>query len=976
MNFMEIKSHNFNDIQKYWEVLYEKDQLDENETIRIVPQIYTNPEKPLIFTDNKKINSLQSLYNYINNLDSKNGFGNVGYSISSAIFEYDENKKDSNGKIIKPSAETFKRIKNLVIDVDFYLSGTKDRFVLGYIEDPYIKFALFTVYLSIVEELRKNNLPIVRPKIAGMTGSGLQFVFSFDRWINKDEAQTIYNYLKRVFDIKTDVLTKDTLGNFSKVQAEIDSSSLDIVHVQRVLGTVNQKYKTLSKIYNLFDIDKIGSEVDQVRSYLINEIENSNYTQQNKHNYKKYIDIISTRIKSVVLNESISDIKIDEQLQIAKMQQHINKSKSYIKPSDLKNAELELLYKLKEEGISVVDIVRDYVEIDHESSKFVALKCPFHDDNKYSFAIYINDTIDIFYDFHDQKAYTLVTFWEKLFNVSKSTAISQIAQAAGIKLGKSFRKDYENLEIEEIVEHLLEKIDTENFVYYRLANKNRTCIVRHKDTGEAFVFDGPKMLASHVLLNQLKIEEADKKLVDKFIEMFQEKVLIEAFEEFAPGKPTIFSREFIKFVNLWVPSKNYKESHELAKELPKYNLDEILEVLKEKTPWTFKYLLQITQKGNILWFINWLAGTARFHVMPTIPVVFGVPGVGKNLFVNTIIEWYHNSEYTKVLNSDRVMSNFNSILEDASFVVLDEGDISSSRDFDALKFLSGNEKIAIEKKGVDVQMKKRYFNIILFSNGEVPVRHHYNDRRIQYFYTEKTLLQSCESWGLSIEEFIEKIKAELKLFWAILLNLELKEKWLISNDKDKLFITQILKQHSFGELILKLLSNEWQDIALQLNENVSDPSIMKGNLELLEEIQFQFKNSSEVSLTLINRYLNALNFKYKTSVQQFIRANNLKDLGIEIIVGSDDVKIKIDKNKLLDIVNIPNILEDFMKKRISKKAIEKVSEKVSELENIDSENFKATKETDNIIAEKTIEENFNSIASTPPGPPPNTTLLI
>jgi len=35
------------------------------------------------------------------------------------------------------------------VDVDFYLSGTKDRFVLGHIEDTYIKFAALTVYLKI-----------------------------------------------------------------------------------------------------------------------------------------------------------------------------------------------------------------------------------------------------------------------------------------------------------------------------------------------------------------------------------------------------------------------------------------------------------------------------------------------------------------------------------------------------------------------------------------------------------------------------------------------------------------------------------------------------------------------------------------------------------------------------------------------------------------------------------------------------------
>jgi hypothetical protein len=76
---------------------------------------------------------------------------------------------------------------------------------------------------------------------------------------------------------------------------------------------------------------------------------------------------------------------------------------------------------------------------------------------------------------------------------------------AGITLGKGERKDFQNLELMEIVDELIKRIDLEDYVYYRLAAKNRTCVVRHIDSGESFVFDGPKMLANHILQNQLGI---------------------------------------------------------------------------------------------------------------------------------------------------------------------------------------------------------------------------------------------------------------------------------------------------------------------------------------------------------------------------------------------------------------------------------------------------------------------------------------
>jgi len=935
--------HDFDKVKQYWLTLYENEELNQDETIRIVPQIQINETKK-IFTSNKQIKSYDELIDYIKELDSKYGLGNVGYSISAAVFKYDPENKDENGNIKPPNIQTFKRIKKVVIDIDFHIFNTKERFILGYLEDEYIKFALYYIYLNIAETLRSNHLDVIRPVLGGLTGSGLQLVFDIDRELTKEEATTFFNYLKKIIsDAKKDIILKDSLGNFSKVQFEIDKTFADITHVQRVIGTINQKYKVLAKDFDVFNLQKVDSEIESILNKI--KLDSEGLPVDTRNKYIKLVESILARVKNSLLNESKSSIDADDILNQARIYQYSNKT--LIRPSELKDAERDLLYALKENGINVVDLIREDIEIAHESSNHVAIKCPFHEDTKYSFAIYLNDTIDIFYDFHDGKAYTLVTFWEKFYNVKKSTAISQIIQRTGIKLKKNFIKEYNKIEVIETVDALLEKVDTEKYVYYRLANKNRTCIVRHKDTGEAFIFDGVKMLAMHVLENQLNVTDADKEFIFTFIEEFEKKILLEAFEEFNPGKPTVFQREFIKFVNLWVPSKNYKMAHEIAKDMSEIELEDSIEIIKEKCPWTFKYLLQITQKGNLLWFINWLANTARFKVMPTIPVVFGNPGVGKNLFVSTIIEWYHNQEYTKVLNSDRVMSNFNSVLEDASFIVLDEGDISSSKDFDALKFLSGNDKIAIEKKGVDVQMKSRYFNIILFSNGEVPVRHHFNDRRVQYFYTEQTLIQSCAQWGLSIEEFIEKVKEEQADFWALLLKIKLNRKWSISNEKDKLYIIQILKQHSFGELILKLLNNEWKDIALQLNENVQDPTLMKANLELLSEIKFQFEKDGQISLTLINRYLNALNYKYKTSVQQFIKMNNLQELGIDIIVDNEDVKIQIDKRKLINLGKIKNLLK-------LKEDTEKIKKEIIKLIKLQGE-FQAEKEIENAEVKVEIE---------------------
>ena len=933
--------NDFNEVKKYWLSLYGEEELKEDETIRIVPQIKFE-DNSKIFTLNDQINSYDKLVKKINQLNNqycKDGINRVGYSISAGIFNYDPNNKDEKGNVVKPSSATFKRIKTIAIDIDTHIPNSKERFVLGNLDDLYIKFTLLAAYLYIANALQDNHVEIPRPTLAGTTGGGLQLVFEFSRFMDKNEATLIFNYLKKIIAKLTfDVAIKDLLGNIQKVNLQLDPTFADITHVQRVMGLINQKYQTTARSFDIFVDDKNKQKeiLENMRKEYLEFIDASEYTQSKKETFKGYVNNIFDRGSVVLLNESVKTINVDANLVTAKIEK--NSNKSFIKPSELKSIEMDLLYKLKENNIKSIDLFREHVTVDHESVSFTALKCPFHEDNSYSFAIYHNDNFDVFYDFHDGKSRTLVTFWEDLFGVNKTTAISQIASKAGIKLGKSERKDFESLEIEEIVDHLLEKVDTENFVYYRLANKNRQCKVRHKDTGESYDFDGPKMLANHVLQNQLKVPEPDRKLTEKFIEKFQQSILIDAFEEFHPGKPTVFQREFIKFVNLWVPSKNYKESHSRANEIKDefpngLDIHESIKLLRERTPWAFKYVQQMTQNGNIEWFVNWLVNTAKFNVMPTIPVTFGTPGIGKNLFVSTILEWYQNSEYTKILNSDRVMSNFNSMLESASLIVLDEGDISGSRDFDALKFLTGNDKIAIEKKGVDAQMRRRYFNIILFSNGETPVRHSFDDRRIQYFRTERTLLQSVKDWGVSIEEFISYVKEEMVEFWGILLNTNTNKKHNISNEKDKIYLMQILKQHSFGDLILKLLNNEWQNIALQLNENVSDPTIMKSNLEMLQEIKDQFQRANKLSLTLINRYLSALNFRYKTSIQRFIQHNNLQEIGIDIEVTSEEVLITINKSKLKNLTKVPNMLDVVMFKR-SIKSLVKLNSDIIEAEKV------------------------------------------
>lgn len=889
-------------LDKYWDMIHPH-ELAENETIRVVRQIKEDDGsygKFGMITEQIQIRTVDELKTYINTLQQRNPTKQVGVSISTAVFEYKPNQR--------PTIATFKRTKTIALDIDTHKKGTKERHVLGAEEESSIRFALLRSWIAIAKAIITAGVKPPKPKYGMLTGGGLQVVLEFEKELNPDEAKAMFGLLKNAIgSLKWNASIMNTLlsTTISSVDLDIDSTFADISHVQRAAGVINQKYGILAREIRLFDMTE--TELAQELQHFKQTIDETNYPTDRKSKFKEFYDSFFTEYNQIIAS-SDATIEVKENLMTAKMQA----GRKSIRPSDLQSVEYELLIKIKEAGVKTLDLLQGNISTGLTTGNLTKLYCPFHEESNPSMAFYENELIDVFRDFHDDTTYNLISFWEKLFDVSKSEAITKLTEMTGIKLGKTERKDFQNLEIAEIVNVLLDRVNTEDFVYYRLANKNRVCVVRHIDSGECFLFDGSRMLASHVLSNQLNVYDAEAKLAELFISRFEEKILIEAFEEFQPGKPTVFEKQFIKFVNMWVPSNNYKKVHENVKEnLPseEFEIQEAIKVIKRKCPWSYKYILQLVQKGDIEWFINWMSAVSKFKVMPTVPVVFGVQGAGKNLFVSTIMDFYLNNEYVKVLNGDRIMSNFNSVLETASLIVLDEGDFSTGKEVDQLKLLTGNDKILVEKKGIDAVNKERHFNFLFFSNGEVPVRHPAMDRRITYFKNEYSLLRSCETWGVTIDELVGHVKEELVDLWAIIYKTKLDHGWTMANKKNGQFWEQIMKMHPFGNLIMKLIKEEWQDIALQINENVSEPASMQSNLELLKTIREQFNRNGQLSLTLINRYLQSMNYKVKTSIQAYIQLNHLDEFGINILVESDDVKIVIDKKKVTEAVTVRNLLQ-------------------------------------------------------------------
>jgi hypothetical protein len=951
-------------IKSYWYNLFETDSLAEDETIRIVYfAVDPNESSKIKPADKKKqfkiegtykdqIRSIDQLIDTIKLLQYQNKDKILGISIGAAIFKYTP-VTDPELKV-GPGINSLDRIKTMVVDIDCYYHANKsqkDRINFTDFNFKTTQFVAIQIFNYMCNLLSTKSAPLILPHKVYCTGGGFQIHLKFDEFLTKIEAKKIFDMYKQVLAsdrfLVTGIIDSPIVGlSILDFYADIDATFADISHVQRMGGMKNQKYqymplditdifgehignryvlkdeskrsnfnvKTLSstEIYEVLDnyfdsvtYDNTNLELPIMNESLKNLIDTSSRTQDEKKFLKNKIDQILNTYS--IYSKSAFGYNLTKQDYLSLTGMVIKSDKVIAEATSVGDASLnDILFKIN--GNIALNILRDELDFRQEFGNLVKANCPFHDENHASFAIYKNENgKTILMDFHDNETYNMVTFWMKYKEVDKNTAINQLVSRAGITFTGRESKSLQKVLEKSSVNDLIKEIDLNTFIYYRLATKQKYCIVRHIDSGESFLFDGSKMLADHVLDNQIKQKNLDPEFRALFHIAFCEEVLIDAFEEFSPGMPSSYTRDFIQFVNTWIPGKNYKEIHKLAQNFEAMDIDSALNLIKTNTPWMYKFLLQITQKGNLKYFLNWLVASSQFRIMPILPVLTSNFGTGKNVFVEEVLNFYFNKEYVHVMSSDRVQSQFNSQLETCSMLVLDEGDFSKTKEVDNLKFLTGNTSLTIEKKGIDATKKKKWFNTIMLTNGESPITHPINERRFTYYRLDVPLHITCERLGINIEQFLVNIRKELVDFWAILTKTQVVTEWAFQADKSPQYFKQILMMHPFGKMVIKFLEDQWGDLSLQMNESVDDEITQTNNIKMINEIARQFQEDGKLNLTIINKYMKSLNYKHWQSIQNFIQVNHLKEHGFDIEM-SPKISVVLDTQKIKTSITMLNNL--------------------------------------------------------------------
>jgi len=937
-----------NNIRDYWDTVIGED-LAEDETIRMT--CVAPYEK-----NGNKIDNQRTIYDQIRNVEEliqviektyngvkKNEWKNdVGFSISSAIFKYIE--KDERGEPVAPGSHSFRRVNTMVIDLDSHIDKEKKgRFNFNSYEETSRHVAASHVLNKVNDVLYNTGLDIqVHTQKVYATGGGLQFVLKFNRAVERVEAGKVYDYIKFALikaSEKFVVYGSDHVGNVSSCWFEYDKSSGDFTHTQRLAGTINPKLEYqkafAEEIKEFYNEDKYDDAVLSFRSTLMD----STLTDSKIDSLKKALIVQSITFKNnFKITQDVPNINIDRILLDTRA---IAQAKSAVSEGNK-----QLISNVTDSNILKQIPVQDQIAymvkaaelelLPDASRKYKMYKCPFHEDDNGSFAIYQNAEPDangnfplgavaIVKDFHeDGKTYNLISMLIDLAKekgeasvhierggalVSREVILADLQAEFQIELKTADRKTIHKEEVEGEVMGIIHTINQDDFVYYRLANKQRACIIRSFKDGKSSVFDGTRMLSDHILANQLGVHAADMELRTIFHEKFVQHILIDAFEEFRPGKPYTYEIDFIKYVNLWIPGQDYLKIHELAESIEQMDLTSALKIIEERLPNIWFYLNQITQKGSIEYFVNWLICVGQFKTMPVIPVITTVQGTGKGVFVTQLLEYYLNHKYVNIVNSEKIANNFNAFMESSSLIVLDESDFSKTHDVDNLKMLSGNQWIQIEKKGVDSAKVERHFNMLMLTNGDTPLSHPSNDRRMTYFRGDISLADSIKyTEHENINDLISAMQDERQEFWAILCKTTSILEWEQMNLKDNQFNKQILMMHPFGKLVIKIIEDDWTDIRLQMNENAEDAMVIQANLEMVDNIKHSFDTTGQIDLTLINKYIKSLPFKSFKSVLQFIKTNALDYNGIEILTDSASVKICIDKEKIKNLIKMSNNL--------------------------------------------------------------------
>ena len=135
------------------------------------------------------------------------------------------------------------------------------------------------------------------------------------------------------------------------------------------------------------------------------------------------------------------------------------------------------------------------------------------------------------------------------------------------------------------------------------------------------------------------------------------------------------------------------------------------------------------------WFLKYLCAILNGRRTNVMIMIRGQEGCGKNILLNMIAYGLIGDDYAIATSSPekQFFGNFNSLLQNRIFTLINEGQHGLRNCMDNIKDLITEDRINIEKKGIDAISLKNYNNFIGDTNNWNILNISSNDRRFVFF---------------------------------------------------------------------------------------------------------------------------------------------------------------------------------------------------------------------------------------------------
>lgn len=348
-----------------------------------------------------------------------------------------------------------------------------------------------------------------------------------------------------------------------------------------------------------------------------------------------------------------------------------------------------------------------------------------------------------------------------------------------IKMTKFTKKDFlENLMNDKLKNFsIVHNLASESSKRFELLNKNKREILTFNATTIAIKISD--------LLKSYKLEDTFISENEIYTYIKNVDVVTEEITE-----PNGFKQENdLSYYNYIIETKIERQIKAMLKDVKKEEFENCFRFNRyPHIDFLIDHLLNVNNENNKTTvdikkhFLNWIANCLQYKEKTGMAYVFisQTHGTGKGVFASILNDFFTELYYAEI-NNDTMTQQFNGILHNKRFVCFNESEIDY-RDYEKasskLKVMIADKSITLRQMRKDQTNVQSCFNMLINSNSKTPFKIENSDRRMCVIHNSiKPLNLACrEEFGISIQDFVNNVKAEQIEFLKDLMNLAVDKK--------------------------------------------------------------------------------------------------------------------------------------------------------------------------------------------------------